>query len=66
MIAKNPNFAEDRRISGQMKNLKKLVKKTEKEFALKNIKNLNEEAQAQRIDPLIGREEEIERCIQVL
>ncbi|MCC7381552.1 MAG: ATP-dependent Clp protease ATP-binding subunit ClpA [Deltaproteobacteria bacterium] len=28
--------------------------------------NLNEEAKAGRIDPLIGREKEIERCIQVL
>ena len=68
-VAKNPNFAEDRKISGSNEELEEIGEenKTEKESALKKYcKNLNEEAQAQRIDPLIGREEEIERCIQVL
>lgn len=32
------------------------------QFAL----NLNEEAEADNIDPLIGRDEEIERCVQIL
>ena len=68
-VAKNPNFAEDRKISGSNEELEEIGEenKREKESALKKYcKNLNEEAQAQRIDPLIGREEEIERCIQVL
>ena len=68
-VAKNPNFAEDRKISGSNEELEEIGEenKIEKESALKKYcKNLNEEAQAQRIDPLIGREEEIERCIQVL
>merc|ERR1711988_785261 len=68
-VAKNPNFAEDRRISGSNEELEEVGEenKTEKESALsKFCKNLNEEAKAQRIDPLIGRDAEIERCIQVL
>ena len=68
-VAKNPNFAEDRKISGSNEELEEIGEenKIEKESALKKyFKNLNEEAQAQRIDPLIGREAEIERCIQVL
>ena len=68
-VAKNPNFAEDRKISGSNEELEEIGEenKIEKESALKKYcKNLNEEAQAQRIDPLIGREQEIERCIQVL
>ena len=68
-VAKNPNFAEDRKISGSNEELEEIGEenKKEKESALKKYcKNLNEEAQAQRIDPLIGREAEIERCIQVL
>ncbi len=68
-VAKNPNFAEDRKISGSNEELEEIGEenKREKESALKKYcKNLNEEAQAQRIDPLIGREAEIERCIQVL
>ena len=68
-VAKNPNFAEDRKISGSNEEIEEIGEenKIEKESALKKYcKNLNEEAQAQKIDPLIGREEEIERCIQVL
>ena len=68
-VAKNPNYAEERKISGSNEELEELGEenKTEKESALsKFCKNLNEEAQAQRIDPLIGRDAEIERCIQVL
>ncbi len=68
-VAKNPNYAEERKISGSNEELEELSEenKTEKESALsKFCKNLNEEAQAQRIDPLIGRDAEIERCIQIL
>ena len=68
-VAKNPNYAEERKISGSNEELEEVGEenKTEKESALsKFCKNLNEEAKAQRIDPLIGRDAEIERCIQVL
>ena len=68
-VAKNPNYAEERKISGSNEELEEVGEenKTEKESALSNFcKNLNEEAKAQRIDPLIGRDAEIERCIQVL
>ena len=68
-VAKNPNFSEERKISGLNEELEELGEenKNDKESALKKYcKNLNEEAQAKRIDPLIGREGEIERCIQVL
>jgi len=68
-VAKNPNFSEDRGVSGSSEDLEELGEenKINKESALsKYCKNLNEEALNQRIDPLIGREEEIERCIQVL
>ena len=68
-VAKNPNYAEERKISGSNEELEEVGEenKTEMESALsKFCKNLNEEAKAQRIDPLIGRDAEIERCIQVL
>ena len=68
-VAKNPNYAEERKISGSNEELEEVGEenKAEKESALsKFCKNLNEEAKAQRIDPLIGRDAEIERCIQVL
>ena len=68
-VAKNPNYAEERKISGSNEELEEVGEenKTEKESALRKFcKNLNEEAKAQRIDPLIGRDAEIERCIQVL
>ena len=68
-VAKNPNYAEERKISGSNEELEEVGEenKEEKESALsKFCKNLNEEAKAQRIDPLIGRDAEIERCIQVL
>ena len=68
-VAKNPNYAEERKISGSNEELEEVGEenKTEKDLPLANfVKNLNEEAKAQRIDPLIGRDAEIERCIQVL
>ena len=68
-VAKNPNYAEERKISGSNEELEEVGEEnnTEKESALSRFcKNLNEEAKAQRIDPLIGRDAEIERCIQVL
>ena len=67
-VAKNPNYAEERKISGSNEELEEVgdENKTEKDLPSRFCKNLNEEAKAQRIDPLIGRDAEIERCIQVL
>ncbi len=68
-VAKNPDFSEDRRVSGTTDEIEETTEeeKPEKESALsKYCINLNENAQQGKIDPLIGRDKEIERCIQVL
>ena len=67
-VAKNPNFSESRPIEGADKedDVNK-VSENDKETALsKYCKNLNEKSKLGEIDPLIGRDHEVERCIQIL
>ena len=72
-VAKNNDYDEARSISGSDKiddNLEKSadgIEDSKKESALeKYCVDLNEKANGGDIDPLIGRDHEVERCIQVL
>ncbi len=68
-VAKDPEFGEARPVVGAEEEQKaEAAQQGEaKESALaKYCVNLNVKSQKGDIDPLIGREEEIERCIQVL
>ncbi|MFT5061048.1 MAG: ATP-dependent Clp protease ATP-binding subunit ClpA [Sulfitobacter sp.] len=72
-VAKNPSFGEDRSISGAS-DLEEEASQTRsagegdaKESALdKYCVDLNDKARKGEVDPLIGRDHEVERCIQVL
>ena len=67
-VAKNPKFVETRPISGSdqpQETAEETVE--EKESALqKYCVNLNIKSEQGEIDPLIGRDHEVERCIQIL
>ena len=67
-VAKNPKFVENRPVSGE--DLEQEVSddsSAEKETSLqKYCINLNIKSEQGEIDPLIGREHEVERCIQIL
>ena len=67
-VAKNPKFVEPRPISGSEQPQETADETTEdKESALqKYCVNLNIKSEQGEIDPLIGREHEVERCIQIL
>ncbi len=72
-VAKNNDYDEARSISGSDQiddNLEKSadgIEDSKKESALeKYCADLNEKANGGDIDPLIGRDHEVERCIQVL
>ncbi len=72
-VAKDPNFGESRPVSGSPEfeeetNASENVKEEEKkESALsKYCVDLNAKAGEGDIDPLIGRNHEVERCVQVL
>ncbi|SHI62988.1 ATP-dependent Clp protease ATP-binding subunit ClpA [Shimia gijangensis] len=69
-VAKDPAFGEARPVSGAEFEDEQTVDATEaeaKETALgKYCVDLNEKARKGDIDPLIGRDSEVERCIQVL
>ena len=70
-VAKDPAFGESRPISGASDMADDLsdgsVESEEKESALaKYCVDLNAKARKNEIDPLIGRDHEVERCIQVL
>lgn len=69
-VAKDPNFGETRAVSGapDPEDDSTAVEESEqKESALsKYCVDLNEKARRGDVDPLIGREHEVERCIQVL
>ncbi|WP_299360317.1 ATP-dependent Clp protease ATP-binding subunit ClpA [uncultured Paracoccus sp.] len=69
-VAKNPSFAEPRRVQGaepaeQAESANPKSGKDETALA-KYCVDLNEKAQKGDVDPLIGRADEVERCIQVL
>ena len=68
-VAKNPKFSESRPLQGAEESTETATEAggEEKETALqKYCVNLNEKSQLGEIDPLIGREHEVERCIQIL
>ncbi len=68
-VAKNPKFAEARPLQGAEESTETSNENNSenKETALqKYCINLNEKSQMGEIDPLIGREHEVERCIQIL
>ncbi len=66
-IAKSPQRAEQRPVSGaeEEANAEKVVKKGTEALGAYCV-NLNEKAAQGKIDPLIGRDAEIERTIQIL
>lgn len=71
-VAKNPSFGESRPVSGASDIEEESASTTdqggdEKESALaKYCVDLNAKARNGDVDPLIGRDSEVERCIQVL
>ncbi len=67
-VAKDPAFGEARELSGAEIDAEDVSEDGEKkESALqKYCVDLNDKARKQEIDPLIGRNHEVERCIQVL
>ena len=67
-VAKNPKFVENRPLSGTEQDSENVNEKAEdKESALqKYCINLNKKSKDGDIDPLIGREHEVERCVQIL
>ncbi|MEM1130883.1 MAG: AAA family ATPase, partial [Pseudomonadota bacterium] len=68
-VAKDPNFGESRPVSGATDYEEETSQGESegKESALgKYCVNLNEKARKGDVDPLIGRDPEVERCIQVL
>ncbi len=68
-VAKDPNFGESRPVKGTQDDAKEILQLDEedKETALsKFCVDLNAKAAKGDVDPLIGREHEVERCIQVL
>ena len=72
-VAKNPAYGESRPVQGASDTEEEAVQNdaaapgADKESALgKYCVDLNAKAQAGDVDPLIGRDSEVERCIQVL
>ena len=70
-VAKDPSFGEARPVSGASELEEETVTGTtegeQKESALaKYCVDLNDKSRKGDVDPLIGRESEVERCIQVL
>lgn len=69
-VAKNPSFAQSRPVTGadeQEVEAEAAGKGQDKDSALaKFCIDLNRKARKGDVDPLIGRESEVERCIQVL
>lgn len=72
-VAKDPSFGEARSVSGapefdeEQSNASASSEEENKESALaKYCVDLNAKATQGEVDPLIGREHEVERCIQVL
>ncbi len=72
-VAKDPAYGEARTVSGSTENEEESIQQTdappaeEKESALaKYCVDLNAKSRKGDVDPLIGRAQEVERCIQVL
>ncbi len=68
-VAKNPSFGESRPVQGsqEFEEEAQTTEEEAKESALaKYCVDLNAKAKKGDVDPLIGREHEVERCVQVL
>ncbi|MDO5657085.1 MAG: ATP-dependent Clp protease ATP-binding subunit ClpA [Paracoccus sp. (in: a-proteobacteria)] len=67
-VAKNPDYAESRPVTGADDDSDEQPQAASKEETAlsKYCVDLNEKAREGDVDPLIGRESEVERCIQVL
>ena len=71
-VAKDPNFGEARPVTSSTDasnaelDPSKAVKDKKESVLEKFCVNLNEKSKVGDIDPLIGRESEVERCIQIL
>jgi len=68
-VAKNPSFGEARSVQGanEFEDESQATEEDGKESALaKYCVDLNARARKGDVDPLIGREHEVERCVQVL
>ena len=66
-IAKVPGYTEDRTVEGADEDVEgeSVVRKGSEALDAYCV-NLNEKAAAGRIDPLIGREKEVDRTVQIL
>ncbi|RJE86534.1 ATP-dependent Clp protease ATP-binding subunit ClpA [Paracoccus onubensis] len=70
-VAKNPTFSEPRKVIGaeepeEAKQAEPVQEAKEETALSKYCVNLNAKSEKGDVDPLIGREHEVERCIQVL
>ena len=66
-VAKDPSFGESRPVTGAAEEAEAEEAADDKESALgKYCVDLNRKSAEGDVDPLIGREHEVERCIQVL
>ena len=63
-VAKNPGMSKDQPVRGA--NEAEEQNKGGPEALTAYCVNLNEKARQGKVDPLIGRDKEIERCIEVL
>ena len=70
-VAKNPSFSEPRKVAGsdepvEQKQAEKAQEARDETALAKYCVDLNAKSKKGDVDPLIGREPEVERCIQVL
>jgi ATP-dependent Clp protease ATP-binding subunit ClpA len=67
-VAKNPKFVEKRSVSGseQQEDTAETTSDQKESALQKYCVNLNIKSEQGEIDPLIGREHEVERCVQIL
>ncbi|RNF34212.1 ATP-dependent Clp protease ATP-binding subunit ClpA [Paracoccus methylarcula] len=70
-VAKNPTFSEPRKVLGsdepeEAKQAEPVQEAKEETALAKYCVDLNAKSEKGDVDPLIGREDEVERCIQVL
>ena len=71
-VAKNPNFGESRPLAGasefdtETENQEEISENKKEPALSKYCVDLNSKAKEGNIDPLIGRDHEVERCVQVL
>jgi len=64
--AKKPGMSQARRVRGANENMDEENAKSDTEALDNYCVNLNQKALAGKVDPLIGRDKELQRCIEVL